>query len=75
MRVPFTCQLPNLRSTLAMLALVGGAALYVLNDASFVVTGYIWVAIWYAIFCFDQLCTRTTDGSRTHDGTRSARPR
>ena len=48
-------ELPNLRSALAMLALVVGACGYVLFDASFVVHGYIWVGVWYAIFCFDQL--------------------
>ena len=48
-------ELPNLRSTIAMLTLVVGAVGYVLTDAHFVVTGYIWVGIWYIIFCFDQL--------------------
>merc|ERR1719238_1301747 len=38
-----------------MLALVAGAFAYVYTDASFVVTGYVWVGVWYAIFCFDQL--------------------
>jgi len=48
-------ELPNARSAMAMLALVAGATAYVLTDASFVVNGYIWVGVWYAIFSFDQL--------------------
>jgi len=48
-------ELPTMRSLFAMLALVGGAFVYVLTDAHFVVHGYVWVAIWYCIFCFDQL--------------------
>lgn len=48
-------ELPTPRSLFAMLALIGGAFVYVSTDAHFVVTGYVWVAIWYAIFCFDQL--------------------
>ena len=48
-------ELPNLRSCAALLALVAGAVAYVVNDASFIVSGYIWVGLWYVIFCFDQL--------------------
>lgn len=48
-------ELPNTRSLLAMLMLCGGAAAYVATDAHFVVHGYIWVGLWYVIFCFDQL--------------------
>ena len=48
-------ELPNRRSTLSLLALCGGALAYVMNDAFFVVTGYVWVGAWYLIFCFDQL--------------------
>ena len=48
-------ELPNARSIFALLMLCGGAAAYVATDASFVVNGYIWVGVWYAIFCFDQL--------------------
>merc|ERR1719502_2334200 len=36
-------ELPNMRSAMAMLALVGGAVVYVFTDAMFVVTGYVWV--------------------------------
>ena len=48
-------ELPGLRSTLCLVALLLGAAAYVLTDAQFHVSGYIWVAVWYVIFCFDQL--------------------
>jgi solute carrier family 35 protein len=48
-------ELPNTRSLLAMLMLCGGAAAYVATDAHFAVHGYIWVGLWYVIFCFDQL--------------------
>ena len=48
-------ELPNARSLGAMLALCSGAAAYVMTDASFIVSGYVWVGMWYAIFCFDQL--------------------
>ena len=48
-------ELPNLRSTGAMVLLVVGACLYVYFDAAFVVQGYVWVGIWYVIFSFDQV--------------------
>jgi solute carrier family 35 protein len=48
-------ELPNRRSAFAMLILAGGACLYVLTDAAFVVHGYVWVGVWFMIFCFDQL--------------------
>jgi len=51
----FGRELPNLRSALSMLALVFGATCYVLTDASFIVKGYVWVIVWFAIFSFDQL--------------------
>ena len=38
-----------------MLALLVGAAAYVLTDAAFVVRGYMWVGVWFVIFSFDQL--------------------
>lgn len=47
--------LPSGRSWLTLLVLLSGALVYVFNDSSFHVTGYSWVGIWYAIFCFDQL--------------------
>uniref|UniRef100_A0A7S4AZ37 Sugar phosphate transporter domain-containing protein n=1 Tax=Chrysotila carterae TaxID=13221 RepID=A0A7S4AZ37_CHRCT len=48
-------ELPNLRSALSICALAGGSILYVLTDAAFVVRGYVWVCVWFVIFCFDQL--------------------
>jgi len=48
-------ELPGLRSTICLVALLGCAAAYVLTDASFEVRGYAWVGVWYVIFCFDQL--------------------
>ena len=48
-------ELPNLRSTLAILALIAGSCLYVATDAHYHVRGYMWVGIWYVIFSFDQL--------------------
>ena len=48
-------ELPNRRSIVSLLALCGGAVAYVMNDAFFIVSGYVWVGVWYLIFCFDQL--------------------
>jgi len=53
-------ELPNRRSAAAMTTLCGGAAYYVMTDASFKVDpyagfGYSWVVAWYVIFSFDQL--------------------
>jgi len=48
-------ELPNVRSLFALLALVAGATGYVYTDAAFVVRAYVWVGVWYVIFCFDQL--------------------
>ena len=44
-------ELPNLRSTICLVVLLMCAAAYVYNDAHFVVHGYVWVAVWYFIFC------------------------
>uniref|UniRef100_A0A7S4F6F9 Sugar phosphate transporter domain-containing protein n=1 Tax=Chrysotila carterae TaxID=13221 RepID=A0A7S4F6F9_CHRCT len=48
-------ELPGLRSAACLLALAAGAAAYTLTDAAFEVHGYLWVAAWFTIFCFDQL--------------------
>lgn len=48
-------ELPNLKSFACLVGLVGAAVGYALTDSSFVVHGYMWVGIWYAIFCFDQV--------------------
>ena len=47
--------LPDLRSFLCLVCLLLGATAYVLTDAQFHVKGYVWVGVWYVIFCFDQL--------------------
>ena len=44
-------ELPSFRSAICLVALLGAAAAYVATDAHFVVHGYIWVGIWYIIFC------------------------
>ena len=48
-------ELPGLRSTICLISLLCGAAAYVATDAQFHVSGYVWVGVWYVIFCFDQL--------------------
>jgi solute carrier family 35 protein len=48
-------ELPGLRSAACLVTLLAAAAAYVATDAHFVVVGYIWVGVWYLIFCFDQL--------------------
>jgi len=48
-------ELPGLRSALCLVCLLLAAVGYTLTDAHFEVRGYVWVAIWYAIFCVDQL--------------------
>ena len=48
-------ELPSPRSFLCLVGLLIAAALYVTTDAHFHVKGYVWVGVWYVIFCFDQL--------------------
>jgi len=48
-------ELPGARSLVCLVVLLGAAVAYVATDAQFVVHGYIWVGVWYVIFCFDQL--------------------
>jgi GDP-mannose transporter len=48
-------ELPNMRSTACLVALLFAALGYVLTDATYHVKGYMWVAGWYAIFVFDQV--------------------
>lgn len=45
--------LPGLRSAFCLLGLVCGAAGYALTESGFEVKGYMWIAIWYVIFCID----------------------
>jgi len=48
-------ELPGCRSACCLLVLCGAAVAYVLSDSHFVVPGYVWVGVWYLVFCFDQL--------------------
>uniref|UniRef100_A0A7S3NM54 Sugar phosphate transporter domain-containing protein n=1 Tax=Aureoumbra lagunensis TaxID=44058 RepID=A0A7S3NM54_9STRA len=48
-------QLPKLRSWCCLLGLLIGATGYALTDSHFRVEGYIFCAIWYTIFCLDQV--------------------
>ena len=48
-------KLPSPRSWACLLALLVGAFGYATTDSSFHVKGYTFCAIWYAIFCVDQI--------------------
>ncbi|KAL9180686.1 hypothetical protein ACHAXT_011139 [Thalassiosira profunda] len=48
-------RLPCPRSWACLVALLVGAVGYALNDSSFEVKGYTFCAIWYCIFCLDQI--------------------
>ena len=48
-------QLPGPRSWLCLLALSIGAVGYATTDSAFEVKGYTFCAIWYVIFCLDQI--------------------
>ena len=45
--------LPGLRSTFCLFGLLLGAAGYALTESGFQIKGYLWIAIWYVIFCID----------------------
>jgi len=47
--------LPNMKSTVCLLGLLAGAAVYVMWDHAFEVKGYMWVGIWYVMFTIDQI--------------------
>lgn len=47
--------LPSARSWLCLLALLVGATGYATTDSAFVVKGYLFCALWYFIFCCDQV--------------------
>lgn len=47
--------LPNLRGWASLVALLVGAVGYGLTDSAFQVEGYVFCAIWYVIFCTDQI--------------------
>mmetsp|Transcript_18543 Transcript_18543/g.41277 ORF Transcript_18543/g.41277 Transcript_18543/m.41277 type:complete len:319 (-) Transcript_18543:50-1006(-) len=48
-------KLPSPRSWMCLLALLVGAFGYATTDSSFHVKGYTFCAIWYVIFCMDQI--------------------
>lgn len=48
-------ELPTARSWMCLLALLGGAVFYVMNDTFFKVDAYMWAVMWFAIFSFDQI--------------------
>ena len=48
-------QMPSRRSWLSLIGLLSGAVLYVKYDSAFDVRAYIWVALWFAVFTFDQV--------------------
>ncbi|KAL7537104.1 hypothetical protein ACHAWF_005661 [Thalassiosira exigua] len=48
-------KLPSPRSWACLLALLVGALGYANNDSAFEVKGYTFCAVWYCIFCLDQI--------------------
>lgn len=48
-------QLPSGRSWLCLLALLVGAVGYGTTDSAFQVEGYAFCAVWYVVFCVDQI--------------------
>lgn len=47
-------ELPTAKSGLALVAVLAGATGYVATDKGFNVHAYLWVALWFTIFIFDQ---------------------
>lgn len=48
-------QLPSRRSALSLLIMLFGSAGYTYTDSSYVVRGYVWLALWYFLFIFNQI--------------------
>lgn len=48
-------ELPGARSKACLATLLVGALGYVMVDKNFEVKGYMWVVVWYGVFCFDQI--------------------
>lgn len=48
-------EMPSRKSWFALTIILFFAGAYAYTDQSFHVTGYMWVSLWYFIFCFDQL--------------------
>mmetsp|Transcript_47761 Transcript_47761/g.91320 ORF Transcript_47761/g.91320 Transcript_47761/m.91320 type:complete len:328 (-) Transcript_47761:646-1629(-) len=48
-------ELPTARSWLSLILLLFGAIGYVVTDSDFAVRAYVWVALWFIVFAFDQV--------------------
>ena len=48
-------KLPSPRSWLCLVAILGGALMYANTDSAFHIKGYTFCAVWYCIFCLDQI--------------------
>jgi len=48
-------QLPGKRSWACLVALLVGSIGYAQNDSAFRIEGYTFCALWYAVFCMDQI--------------------
>mmetsp|Transcript_8596 Transcript_8596/g.10840 ORF Transcript_8596/g.10840 Transcript_8596/m.10840 type:complete len:308 (-) Transcript_8596:169-1092(-) len=48
-------QLPSMRSWICLLGLLAGAVGYAITDSAYEVKGYTFCAIWYFVFCLDQI--------------------
>eukprot|EP00401_Gymnodinium_catenatum_P083180 CAMPEP_0117620426 /NCGR_PEP_ID=MMETSP0784-20121206/87121_1 /TAXON_ID=39447 /ORGANISM="" /LENGTH=340 /DNA_ID=CAMNT_0005424337 /DNA_START=49 /DNA_END=1071 /DNA_ORIENTATION=+ len=48
-------QLPEARSWLSLFMLLAGGVGYTLTDSAFQIEGYMFCAVWYALFCLDQI--------------------
>merc|ERR1711923_316835 len=53
-RVTLGRALPSLQGMFALLAIAGGAAIYVLADKGFQITGYLWLVL-YFIFIVSEM--------------------
>lgn len=48
-------ELPSLRSAVSIAGMFSSSIAYSLTDSNFSVTAYVWVFMWYLLFCFDQI--------------------
>lgn len=48
-------ELPSIGSWISLLSLLAGGVGYMLTDSSFDVRGYLFCALWFVIFCIDQV--------------------
>merc|ERR1712166_139808 len=51
-------ELPTRKSVISLAGLSTGSFFYVYSDSNFEVKGYAFVALWYVVFCVDQLYLR-----------------